>query len=404
MESRQADTACVRSLLLLALLVPQLPTLQQPSPTVPPEGSSPPSALVQAAEAAKAQQATRERIAALTREANGLKRQSASVLDQLRQLDVERALQDAREAQARQALTVLEVDLEALRTRQAGLQSTLERERPAVAARLRRLQRLGRVGYARIAWNASSARDIGRASRLMHYLAQDDGRRLEAYRQTADALADTRTLLASRRDQARALQGEARMRRAAAAAAYARKQELLASLEQETGQREHWLAELVAARGKLDASMTNRPSVPAPTHVLVVPFTSRRRQLPWPVDGTLAGRFGRQRDPRFGTSTVSNGITIATALGTPVRALHAGTVVFAGAFAGFGQLAILDHGQQAYSLYGYLSTVRVQPGTTVEAGAIVGEVGDAPDGDAALYLEVRVDGRPVDPLQWLKRP
>jgi murein hydrolase activator len=392
----------VGAFLLLALLAAQLPTLQQPSPTGPPEGTSPPSALVQAAEAAKAQQATKERIAALTREADGLKRQSASVLDQLRQLEVERALQDAREAQARQALAVLAADLEALTTRQAHLQATLDRERPAVAARLRRLQRLGRVGYARIAWNASSARDVGRAARLMHYLAQDDGRRLEAYGQTADALAETGTLLASRRDEARALQGEARARRAAAAAAYARKQELLASLEQETGQRERWLAELVAARGKLDASMTNRPSLPAPTQVLRVPFTSRRRQLAWPVEGTLASRFGRQRDPRFGTSTVSNGITIATPLGTPVRALHAGTVAFAGAFAGFGQLVILDHGRQAYTLYGYLSTVRVQQGTTVEAGALVGDVGDAPTGDAALYLEVRVDGRPVDPLQWLK--
>jgi len=386
------------------MLAAQLPTLQQPSPTVPPEGASPPSALVQAAEAAKAQQATRERIAALTREANGLKRQSASVLDQLRQLDVERALQDARETRARQALAVLAADLEALGTRQASLQATLDRERPAVAARLRRLQRLGRVGYARIAWNASSARDVGRAARLMHYLAQDDGRRLAAYGQTADALAETRVRLASRQDEARALREEARTRRAAADAAYAGKQELLASLEQESGQRERWLAELVAARGKLDASMTNRPSMPAPTQVLRVPFSSRRRQLPWPVDGAIAGRFGRQRDPRFGTSTVSNGITIATALGTPVRALHGGTVVFAGAFAGFGQLVILDHGTQAYSLYGYLSTVRVQPGTLVEAGALVGDVGDAPTGDAALYLEVRVDGRPVDPLQLLKRP
>ena len=65
---------------------------------------------------------------------------------------------------------------------------------------------------------------------------------------------------------------------------------------------------------------------------------------------------------------------------------------------------IVDHGQQSYSLYGYLSGLRVQRGTTVEGGAIVGEVGDAPDGKAALYLEVRVDGRPVDPVLWLERP
>ena len=117
----------------------------------------------------------------------------------------------------------------------------------------------------------------------------------------------------------------------------------------------------------------------------------------------MAQRFGRQRDPRFGTATVNNGITIAAEPGAQVRVVHPGTVVFAGPFTGFGQLVIVDHGLQAYSLYGYLSTVGVQRGTALEAGAVVGDVGDAPDGGSSLYLEVRVDGRPVDPLQWLKR-
>ncbi len=164
------------------MLAAQLPTLQQPSPTTPAEGTSAPAELVQAAEAAKAQQATKERIAPLTREAECSSGSRASVLDELRRLDVERDLQRAREVQARQALAVLEADLATLTSRQARLQSTLDGERPAVAARLRRLQRLGRVGYARIAWNATSARDVGRAARLMNYLAKDDGRRLAGVR------------------------------------------------------------------------------------------------------------------------------------------------------------------------------------------------------------------------------
>ena len=392
------------ALLVIAVIALQLQTLQQPTPTAPADGTSTPSELVQAAQAAKAQQATKERISALTREAETLKKQSASVLDELRRLDVERDLQRAREAQARQALTVLEADLTALTNRQARLRATLDSERPAIAARLRRLQRLGRVGYARIAWNATSARDVGRAARLMNYLARDDGRRLEAYTRTAAELGETETRLTQRRAEAKTLETEARTRRAAAEAAYARKQELLASLQNESGQRERWLAELVAARARLDASMTGRTPGSVPAAALRVPFTARRQTLSWPVEGSITGRFGRQRDARFGTSTVSNGVTIASPLGTAVRALHPGSVVFAGPFTGFGQLVIVDHGQQSYSLYGYLSALLVQRGTTVEGGAIVGEVGDTPEGKPGLYLEVRVDGRPVDPVLWLKRP
>jgi septal ring factor EnvC (AmiA/AmiB activator) len=326
------------------------------------------------------------------------------VLDELRRLDVERDLQRARETQARESRALLEADLSALAGRESQLQATLDRERPAIAARLRRLQRLGRVGYARIAWNADSARDVGRAARLMSYLAKDDGRRLTAYRETSDALVETRTRLASRRAEARRLEAEARARRAGAESAYARKQELLAELTQETGRRQRWLAELIAARTRLDATMTDRASAVTPTApALRVPLESRRRQLPWPVPGAVAQRFGRQRDGRFGTTTVNNGITIAAAAGAPVRALHPGTVAFAGPFTGFGQLVIVDHGRQAYSLYGYLSGIRVQRGTAIDAGVVVGDVGDAPDGSSSLYLEVRVDGRPVDPLQWLKQ-
>ncbi len=393
--------------LVIALVATQLPALQQPSPDAPPEGTSSPAALVKAAEAARAQQATKERIAALTREAQALKRESASVLDQLRALDVERDLQRARERQARLTGAALEADLAELASRREHLQATLDRERPAVAARLERLQRLGRVGYARIAWNARSARDVGRASRLMSYLAKDDGRRLSAYRDTAEALTETRTRLDVGRAEARALETEARGRRAAADAAYARKRELLAELQQETGRREQWLAELVAARGRLDATMNDRAAAAAPTAAvpaLRVPIQSRRRELPWPMEGAVAQRFGRHRDARFGTATISNGIAIAAPGGTSVRAIHPGTVVFAGPFTGFGQLVIVDHGQQAFSLYGYLSAIRVQRGTSIGAGGVVGDVGDAPDGESSLYLELRVDGRPVDPLQWLKRP
>ena len=64
---------------------------------------------------------------------------------------------------------------------------------------------------------------------------------------------------------------------------------------------------------------------------------------------------------------------------------------------------ILEHGDKAYSLYGHLSTLAVKKGDRVEAGANVGFAGRNPAGNPSLYFELRVDGRPVDPLQWLKR-
>jgi Membrane-bound metallopeptidase len=64
---------------------------------------------------------------------------------------------------------------------------------------------------------------------------------------------------------------------------------------------------------------------------------------------------------------------------------------------------ILDHGSQAYSLYGDLLDVTAAKGARIERGQAVGSVGATRFGTAGLYFELRVDGRPVDPLQWLKK-
>ena len=88
--------------------------------------------------------------------------------------------------------------------------------------------------------------------------------------------------------------------------------------------------------------------------------------------------------------------------GATVRAVHAGTVSFADEFTGFGTLVIIDHGANNYSLYGYLGSVSAQRGAQVAAGAELGRVGLSPAGPAALYFEMRIDGRSVDPLQWLQ--
>jgi septal ring factor EnvC (AmiA/AmiB activator) len=86
----------------------------------------------------------------------------------------------------------------------------------------------------------------------------------------------------------------------------------------------------------------------------------------------------------------------------PVAAVHPGTVDYADAFSGFGNMVIVDHGGNYFSLYGYLGSIDVARGDHVDAGAQLGRVGTAPTGPPSLYFELRVDGRSVDPLQWLK--
>jgi septal ring factor EnvC (AmiA/AmiB activator) len=134
---------------------------------------------------------------------------------------------------------------------------------------------------------------------------------------------------------------------------------------------------------------------------LRVPMQPFRGALEWPVDGTLVGRFGQSAN-RLGGTAVRSGVELAAPLHTPVRAIHDGSVVHAGPFTGFGRLVIIDHGRTHFSLYGYLEDVLVQPGESVQSGRELGRVGGSPAGPPALYFELRIDGRAVDPVQWLE--
>jgi septal ring factor EnvC (AmiA/AmiB activator) len=78
-------------------------------------------------------------------------------------------------------------------------------------------------------------------------------------------------------------------------------------------------------------------------------------------------------------------------------------VDYAEGFTGLGTLVILNHGANTFSLYGYLDEALVKRGDTVQAGAEVGRVGRSlTGGPPAVYFELRVDGRLVDPVEWLK--
>jgi septal ring factor EnvC (AmiA/AmiB activator) len=126
-------------------------------------------------------------------------------------------------------------------------------------------------------------------------------------------------------------------------------------------------------------------------------------QLDWPVQGTILYSFGRVVNPN-NTTTRWNGIGIEAEQGTPVRSVASGRVVVAGAMGTYGQTVIVQHGGGDYSVYASLSRIAVAKDAVISKGEIVGYVGTAdPDLPAHLHFEIRPQGRPVDPLDWLRR-
>ncbi|UCF30311.1 MAG: peptidoglycan DD-metalloendopeptidase family protein [bacterium] len=131
------------------------------------------------------------------------------------------------------------------------------------------------------------------------------------------------------------------------------------------------------------------------------PFSMLKGALKSPVSGKIIVDFGKNRNDRFNTYTLSRGVTIRSAEGTPVRSVFKGKALYADWFRGYGRIIILDHGGGYYTLYGHLSAIHVEVGQEVDTDEVIGLAGDSGSLEgAALYFEIRKHGKPLDPKQW----
>jgi septal ring factor EnvC (AmiA/AmiB activator) len=131
-------------------------------------------------------------------------------------------------------------------------------------------------------------------------------------------------------------------------------------------------------------------------------FERMRGALSWPGRGSVVRRFGVERDPVYGTETVCDGVSVATAPGETVRALAGGSVVFSREFMSLGRMVVLDHRDGWYSIYGHLGNLQVARGDSVSQGSALGAAGPLPGGRPGYYLEMRKGAEPVDPLVYLE--
>ncbi|MBZ0325779.1 MAG: peptidoglycan DD-metalloendopeptidase family protein, partial [Alphaproteobacteria bacterium] len=113
--------------------------------------------------------------------------------------------------------------------------------------------------------------------------------------------------------------------------------------------------------------------------------------------GSVLRTFGE----RIQGGTTSAGIVIGTRPDAPVIAPYDGLVVFAGPFRGYGQLLIIEHGEGYHILLSGLFRIDANAGQRLLAGEPIGVMGKAEDGGTSLYVELRHESRPIDPMPWL---
>jgi murein hydrolase activator len=358
---------------------------------------------------------TEEKLKDERRKAAEARARETSILAELEAVEL-------RLADKQRDITKLDTRITRTQTEVTGLRGevqSLERQRAgqeqALARRLRAMYKVQAQGGA-LPLLLSGDDPVARAVAVRHltHLVALDARLIQEYRGTSDRLEDRRRREETRQRELADLKSDAQREQAEVDRDAAKRRTLLARVRDERAYHERMVGELTEATRRLEAFISDLQAkqrrlarVPPPKGGPITPglgFGTLRGRLPWPTEGRIIAAFGAQVHPRFGTRTFRNGVDIEADGGREVAAVYGGHVIYTGWFKGYGNLIILDHDHEYYTLYAHMAEVGVKEGDDVRQGQRIGTVGDTGSLEGPrLYFEVRHQGKPQDPEQWLRQ-
>ena len=337
-----------------------------------------------------------------------LKRQADSLTGDVTRLVAE-LVAAARTIQDHEAeVSGLEARLVRLAAEEAEKTSGLERRRGQFTRVMMALERLARIPPEALIVQPLSPSDTVRGAILLRAAVPEIERRADWLRQELNGLAHARRQIAARRQELSAAAAALNEERGHLALLVAKKKVLSQKARHRSAKAQRRVKALAGEAkslrellARLDEERRARvarvvPDGPPPGAARR-PITEARGKLPFPAAGRLVGRYGQAT--RNGLTR--KGISLETRPGAQVVAPYDGRVVFADAFRGYGRLLIIDHGEGYHSLLAGLARIDTVIGQWVLAGEPVGVMGRRNKEKPTLYVELRREGQPINPLPWL---
>ncbi|MES2297100.1 MAG: peptidoglycan DD-metalloendopeptidase family protein [Pseudomonadota bacterium] len=317
------------------------------------------------------------------------------------------------QAQAR-LLTALRANLAAVETNQQEAQNARdeleeiaqeEREQQAVLEKekARRAQLLGSLSK-RLAAQRKEAGNLAQDEQRMGELVDKLAKLIQEQAAAAAAAEQRRleTLAAAKAAKARAKTERERLAKAQAQAKALAKNGGAPSAPSASEGVEAKLAQQASEKAEQEAREAQRKVTELTALAPAVPdgaFARLRGLLRAPADGKVIAKFGSKN----ADGATWKGMLIRAPEGADVHAVAPGRVIFADWRRGLGNLIIIDHGGNYWSIYGYNQALLKREGDSVKAGELVASAGNTGGvGESALYFQLRHQGSPIDPAGWIK--
>jgi septal ring factor EnvC (AmiA/AmiB activator) len=345
----------------------------------------------------------RSRIRSLEAHLKDSRRRQATLSEELSRLELRLEIA----AQEKELLARLQEDyatrLEEITAERKSAEIAAIQSRRALLARARLLHRFGRFGYMRILLEAADVPALLQSVARLDSLARRDARLLNEHREAETRLEAGLVRERALKTETDRLYAQSRQEERRIASLKSERENILDRQRAVSVSQRREVAVLSDKATRLEGlleRLSRASDAPVGPGGGIRPW---KGVLDWPARGAVVETFGRHRHPRFDAWTLSNGVSVALPAGSPVRAVFAGKAVYAQWLAEYGNLVILDHGDGVLTLYAWLQSVSIRPGTYVPAGMTIGTAGTGPGRDEpGLYFEVRDRQKASDPVAWLR--
>ena len=276
-----------------------------------------------------------------------------------------------------------------------------------VAKRLVALYKLNRLGKFRVLASAENLQELLQRKRAIEQILARDEKVIKDLMSNRQEFEIVRSQLEANRNKKSRQADKYREHINRMATERKKRSQLLAYVRKEKSAQLAAIESLKQAARDLDEKIRNlgigdRQGVPD-EYQSGESFRSYKGLLKLPVKGKIVSLFGKFKNTRYQVLNFRSGIEIQTDRGEPIQSVYAGKVLYADWFKGYGNMIIIDHGDNYYTVYAHIEEAFKTRGDSVETGEVIATVGDTGSiSGPKLYFEVRHHGNPLDPMQWIE--
>lgn len=345
-----------------------------------------------------------DEIQAIQQKLDAQEKERSTLQQALREAELQISESDQRLAEVMQAQEALQQQLTQLDNQRTRLLVAQRDRTDIIEQGIQQLWAVQQGGGLRVWLGDQDPQKVARHLAYLERIVEDQQVIIAEYQQALLAIGENRKAAADTQSQLDIQRETLADAQRALADQQAARQQAIADISATLQTDQQRLAELERDQERLNALLGEIQDVAVRSESLspanLQPFADTRGTLAMPVNGAPANRFGERRnaDIRW------RGWLISAEQGEPVQAVHGGRVIYSDWLRGQGLLVVIDHGDGWLSLYARNHSLLRRVGDRVNSGDLIARAGASGGSEASgLYFEIRRDGKPVDPADWIRR-